>query len=210
METRLKPTRIRTILEEYLTALPDGIEFKVSTYVELLAAWSEKIPLTSVRNPEEIVRFHFGESIFAASLIDMPNGRLADVGTGAGFPGLALKLARPTLAVTLIEPNKKKTAFLHEVIRSMGLNDTEVIATEFERSPIAPESLSYVASRATGQHLRLLDWAATTLGEGGAAVLWLGEDGLDTIAAKSGWFWTEPSLIPKTRRRFVVMGRKNP
>jgi 16S rRNA (guanine527-N7)-methyltransferase len=210
LEIRLNPTRIRAILEGYLTRLPDGIEFKVSRYLELLAAWGEKIPLTSVRDPEEIVRFHFGESMFAASLIEMANGRLADVGTGAGFPGLALKLVRPALAVTLIEPSKKKAAFLHEVMRSLGLNDTKVLATEFEHSPIEPESLSFVTSRATGQYPHLLDWAATTLAEGGAVVLWLGEDSLDAVTAAPGWSWAKPSLMPETRRRFVVAGRKNP
>jgi 16S rRNA (guanine527-N7)-methyltransferase len=210
LEIPLNPTRIRAILEGYLTRLPDGIEFKVSRYLELLVAWGEKVPLTSLRDPEEIVRFHFGESIFAASLMEMVNGRLADVGTGAGFPGLAIRLANPALAVTLIEPSKKKAAFLHEVIRSLDLNDTEVLTTEFEHSPVDPESLSYVTSRATGQYLRLLDWAATTLAEGGAAVLWLGGDGLDTITAAPGWSWAKPSLIPETRRRFIVVGKKSP
>src|ERR1700730_14846413 len=100
---------------------------KVREYVRLLLKWNQSISLTSVRDPMEIVARHFGESMFLSCLIPVEKCRLADLGTGAGFPGLALKIARPTLQVTLIESNKKKCAFLSEVVRALEIKHLEVL-----------------------------------------------------------------------------------
>ncbi|MGH9403017.1 MAG: 16S rRNA (guanine(527)-N(7))-methyltransferase RsmG, partial [Terriglobia bacterium] len=88
----------------------------MSTYLGLLLRWNEKINLTAIRTPEECVTRHFAESLFLARHEQL-NGRLLDIGSGAGFPGLALKVAVPELAVTLLEPVAKKRAFLKEVVR---------------------------------------------------------------------------------------------
>ena len=80
---------------------------KVAQYMQLLLEWNQSFSLTSVTNPSEILSRHFGESMFATSIVPIRQGRLADVGSGAGFPGLAIKIMRPELDVVLIEPNKK-------------------------------------------------------------------------------------------------------
>src|SRR5262249_52581812 len=85
---------------------------QIQSYVELLIAWNRSVSLTAIEDRAEIVSRHFGESIFAASVIPIRNGRLADVGTGAGFPGVPLKIAHEELMVSLFEPNQKKCAFL--------------------------------------------------------------------------------------------------
>lgn len=202
----MKPERIRALLELYLSPLPSEIEFKVQKYMELLEKWGAKMPLTSIHDPEEIVRFHFGESIFALSAADIGNGRLADVGSGAGFPGLALKLANPSLSVTLIEPNKKKCAFLHEVVRSLGLDDVRITPTGYECSQIGDNSLSFVTSRALGRHRSLLEWVRGKLVTDGSVLLWIGDLDAQTIRADSGWKWDHPVLIPETRERFLLRG----
>ena len=104
----------------------------VREYVSLLLMWNQSISLTTVTDPDEIISRHFGESMFAAKLISVENCRLADVGTGAGFPGLPLKILSPTLDLVLIESNKKKYAFLSEVVRSLGLKSVEVLPERFE------------------------------------------------------------------------------
>jgi 16S rRNA (guanine527-N7)-methyltransferase len=104
--------QIERLLRGYGAATSPELTVKFNAYIELLLKWNRKIALTTVTDPEEIVKFHFGESLFATSHYNLENSRLADVGTGAGFPGLALALAIPTLSVTLIESNLKKCAFL--------------------------------------------------------------------------------------------------
>jgi 16S rRNA (guanine527-N7)-methyltransferase len=204
----MNPQTIREILEEYFRPLPDGTELKVQKYLKLLERWGQKMPLTAVRDPEAIVRFHFGESIFALSLGEMADGRLADVGTGAGFPGLALKLARPNLTVTLIEPNKKKCAFLHEIIRDLEFSGVEVISRGFETSNIAIGSLRFLTSRALAGQNSLLDWAQGTMARGGSAVFWAGQGECDLLRANDHWLWADPSLIPGTNARFILRGKK--
>src|ERR1700739_1060585 len=95
-------------------ALTNSQLASLAKYLELLKKWNQTIPLTSIEDDREIVARHFGESIFAASSLSLGRGRLADVGSGAGFPGLPLKIVFPELHVTLVEPNIKKCAFLRE------------------------------------------------------------------------------------------------
>src|ERR1700682_1655843 len=98
---------------------------KIREYVRLLLMWNQSVSLTSVVDPVEILARHFGESMFITCLIPVENCRLADIGSGAGFPGLALKIASPRLRVVLIESNKKKCAFLSGVVRSLDLKNVE-------------------------------------------------------------------------------------
>ncbi|MGH9339977.1 MAG: 16S rRNA (guanine(527)-N(7))-methyltransferase RsmG [Acidobacteriota bacterium] len=91
-------------------------------YLKLLLKWNERISLTSLSRVEEILRFHFFESFWAAQVFLQENQRVADIGTGAGFPGLAMKLYRPSLQVTLIEKSLKKVIFLKEVRRALNLS----------------------------------------------------------------------------------------
>lgn len=206
MAFSITPADIRVILQEYSSKLPLGIENKVHRYVELLSSWNRKIALTAVTDPEEIVRFHFGESIFAVSFLENANGRLADVGTGAGFPGLAFKLACPGLSLVLIEPNRKKCAFLHEIVRSLDLPDVQIASVGFRESFFPENSLSYVTSRALAMHLEVLNWAKEKLDPRGGVLFWVGGNECKTVAETQGWRWSDPVLIPRTRERFVLRG----
>src|SRR5260370_9507195 len=118
--------------------------------------------------------------MFAAAAVPLQAGRLVDVGSGGGFPGLALKIARPELHVFLIESNVKKATFLAEVVRELGLTDTRVLVSRYEElgEEIAP--LDFVCSRALGEFDRFLGWAHSdsvaaaphfTCVSGGASVL---------------------------------------
>lgn len=93
----------------------------VRTYLRLLAKWNSRVNLTRVARTEDRLRFHFFESFWLAERFLEPSQSVADVGTGAGFPGMAMQLYRPSLSLTLIEKNFKKTVFLREVARALSL-----------------------------------------------------------------------------------------
>ena len=101
--------------------LTEDQRHKVLTYLELLRSWSGKVNLTSLEKVEDQLRFHFFESFWAAHHFLKGATKIADLGSGAGFPGLAMKLYRPALAVTLIEKSHKKVVFLKEVSRLLNL-----------------------------------------------------------------------------------------
>ena len=104
--------------------LPANAVPQLAAYLELLLRWNAKTNLTAVRSPEEIVRRHFGESLFAGLCLAGSLGREAavlDLGSGAGFPGLPMQILRPEWRVTLAESQGKKVSFLREVIRVLGL-----------------------------------------------------------------------------------------
>src|SRR5579862_4995269 len=112
---------IEKTLAEYGVSVTSAIRSSVRAYISLLLRWNERISLTTITDPVEILRFHFGESMFAASAVPIRNGRLADVGSGGGFPGLPLKIMVPSLDLVLIESNAKKASFLSECIRELNL-----------------------------------------------------------------------------------------
>jgi 16S rRNA (guanine527-N7)-methyltransferase len=194
----LLPYGGKTLTESQLATL--------AKYLELLRKWNQIIPLTSIEDDTEIVARHFGESIFAGSILPMSRGRLADVGSGAGFPGLPLKIAFPELQVTLIEPNIKKCAFLREVQAGLGLSGMEVIRSRYEDFHIAPGSLDFICSRALGGYKRLLQWSKAILNPGNHAILWLGTEDSKLLTKVGGWNWALPVKIPESRQRVLLAG----
>src|SRR5260370_24023209 len=164
---------IATALLPFKVHVTPGFASSTRKYIDLLLLWNHKVNLTSITDPEEILRRHFGESMFAAHSAFIETGRLADVGSGAGFPGLALKLLAPDLEVFLIESVMKKATFLLEVVRHLNLTGVKVVVSRFEdlRDTLAP--LDFICARALGDHYQLLDWAKYNINIGGQVVLWL-------------------------------------
>jgi 16S rRNA (guanine527-N7)-methyltransferase len=132
----LTPEAIAALLESYVgTDTPDlpRICGQLATYLDLILKWNAKLNLTAIRTPEEVVRRHFGESLFAGAHLG-PCSTLLDFGSGAGFPGIPIRLLRPEVAVTLAESQGKKAAFLREAVRTLGLT-VEVYASRVELMP---------------------------------------------------------------------------
>jgi len=179
----------------------------IAKYLDLLKKWNQTIPLTSIEDDIETVTRHFGESIFTGSFVAVRRGRLADVGSGAGFPGFPLKIAFPELQVTLIESNVKKCAFLREVQTKLGLTGVEVVRSRYEDFPAVPASFDFVVSRALGGYRRLLRWSKSVLRPQGRVILWLGIDDSTLLSRTKGWSWELPVSIPESRRRVILIGR---
>ena len=182
----------------------------IQSYVAILLQWNHKISLTSLRDPPDILERHFGECMFAASAVPITGGRLADVGSGAGFPGLALKIACPGLEVVLVESNLKKSAFLSEVVRLLHLDGVEVVRGRLEDFSVRAGFAGFVSARAVGNFDRTLRWAHKALSKEGHVLLWLGADDAVEVSARHEWRWRKPIEIPSSHRRVLLIGRSTP
>lgn len=102
------------------------------TYAALLEEWNSRISLTAIRDPEGIRTKHFLDSLSCLTVMPEPIGRVIDVGTGAGFPGLVLKIARPEIRLTLVESVAKKMRFCAQVVDFLGLKDVTIVTERAE------------------------------------------------------------------------------
>lgn len=197
---------IRRILAPYGVEASETFCGQIRAYSELLLRWNQRIALTTVTDSVEIVRFHFGESMFAASLLTPLAGRLADLGSGAGFPGLALKLIAPVLSVDLIESNQKRATFLSEAVRTLDLKGVEVLRERFEKVPADRGRFEFITARALGAHDAVLEWAGQTLGPAGRLALWVSGHHAAATSKSNRWIWQDPRLIPETKDRYILVG----
>jgi 16S rRNA (guanine527-N7)-methyltransferase len=205
---QLTDHQIRTELEPYGIAASALLCNQIRTYIDLLLRWNQKTSLTTVTDPDQILRFHFGESMFAATAIPIRHGRLADVGSGAGFPAVPIRMVSDDLSVILIESNQKKATFLAEVVRELQLNGVEVCRSRMEDISLENALVSFVTARALGIDDSFLKWANHSLSAGGSAVLWLGDADANAISKKSGWKWASALRIPQSDRRVIIHGSK--
>ena len=113
-------------LQEYFSITNEQVA-KFEKYRDLLLEWNEKFNLTAITDLDEIEEKHFIDSLYACKFIDFSKGKLLDIGSGAGFPGIPLAIAFPKLKVTLLESNGKKVSFLEEVKSQLGLENVSVI-----------------------------------------------------------------------------------
>lgn len=237
------PKRIDALLQPFLSAptlvSPAQLSLEqlqsISTYIELLQKWNARINLTAVRDPEAIVTRHFGESLFLAACL-FPSGRLPisprtggasqhalDLGSGAGFPGLPLKLYVPELRLTLVESNHKKAAFLAEVIRSLKLSQARVSSarldyrtdqqTEF-RLPEGIATPDLVTMRAVERFETALATTASLVRAGGThqkpgkLALLLGRHQADRVPQLAPDFaWQAAVAVPLSRERVLLIGQ---
>ena len=180
----------------------------VQSYLGLLLKWNEKVNLTSIRDPLEMLYRHFCESMFAADAVPLQRGRLADVGSGGGFPGLPLKIIRPELEVFLVESNIKKATFLAEVVRELGSSGARVFVNRYEELSEDVAPLDIVCSRALGEYANFLHWAGAEQVGAKRAVLWLGGNDIEEVVTIEGWRWRDPIAIPHSLRRFLLVGER--
>src|SRR5438128_1821693 len=197
---------IRRALGEFKLPAYDEQVLQIQQYIKILLAWNEKISLTAIRDPLEMLYRHFCESMYAAISVPVEKGRLADVGSGAGFPGIPLKIVLPSLRVFLVESNLKKATFLAEVIRELGLKDAQVLVRRYEELHEEMAPLDYVCSRALGEFPAFLKWAASDQIGAKQVILWIGARDLPEIQKIATWDWGEPIQVPHSLRRLLLVG----
>jgi len=204
----LKPETVQRALNEFQVSVSDNQVILIQEYIRILLHWNEKLNLTAIRDPLEILHRHFGESMFAAGAVPMNFGRLADIGTGGGFPGLPLKILCPEIELFLVESNLKKGTFLAEVVRELELGHTRVLISRYEELDEALAPLDFVCSRALGEFGPFLKWAASEGLSASRVVLWIGGRDIEEIRKGPEWEWQEPIPVPHSLRRYLLVGTK--
>jgi 16S rRNA (guanine527-N7)-methyltransferase len=233
------PTRIVELLHPYLSNAPGSSESSddnpavlsftqlnhISMYIDILLRWNSRINLTAIRDPEEIVTRHFGESLFVARQL-FPTGahagtaalgrsagqspalRVADIGSGAGFPGVPIKLWAPNIALTLIESNHKKATFLREVARSLTLTDVNILNVRAEE---VAQRFDLVALRAVECFAEALPDAAKLLAPAARLALLITTPQIKTARSiLQNVSWDAPLPIPGSKSRILLVGGGEP
>ena len=201
----------------------------ISMYIDMLQRWNARINLTAIRDEEQIVTRHFGESFFAAAhlfprgsfiltdaeafgcpeaagaeLTTTPN-RVADLGSGAGFPGIPIKLWSPGIALTLIEANHKKATFLREVVRALTLTDVDIQNVRGET--LFPSTYDLVTFRAVERFPQTLRTAAGLLAPKGRLALLIASSQIQAAESTlAELLWRAPIPVPQSNSRVLVVG----
>ena len=199
---------IRRALGEFQISVEEKQVFLIQKYIAVLLHWNEKLNLTAIRDPLEILYRHFCESMYGAVAVPINFGRLADIGSGAGFPGIPLKILRPEIELFLVESNIKKGTFLAEVVRELELAKARVLISRYEELSEELAPLDYVCSRAVGEFSSFLGWAASEGLSARRTVLWIGGRDLDEARKSPYWEWEEPIAVPQSLRRYLLVGTK--
>ena len=223
----MNPSEIGELLTPYIVglSLPPAIYGQLGAYLDLLLRWNAKTNLTSIRDPKQIVTRHFGESLFAAGVLfglqppgaplipadgmsgtqqpEQPLMTLADLGSGAGFPGIPIKLACPELQVTLLESQNKKATFLKEVVRMLGLKGIEVYNG---RAGHWGQQVDVVTLRAVERFESMLPVGKSLVVRGGRLCVLMGRRQRDAFASIADVDIEVEQSMPNTLDSEVIVG----
>lgn len=211
--------QLRVMAKVYGVKLTERQAEQFQIYMEMLVEWNEKINLTSITDPDQVVEKHFLDSLTLLEACPPKEGAwVADVGTGAGFPGLALKIARPDIALTLLDGVNKKLNFLGEVCQALGLEAERVHkrAEEAGRDRSMRESFDLVTGRAVAALnvlseyclplVKMKGYFAAMKGPGAAAELAEAQRALEILGG--GAIQCKQTELPTAGERNIIVVRK--
>jgi 16S rRNA (guanine527-N7)-methyltransferase len=211
MTTSEFPAELRTELDAGLAALAldPALAMPLLAYLALLDRWNRTYNLTAIRDPREMVGKHLLDSL--AMHPHFATGSLADLGTGAGLPGIPLALAKPGLQVTLVESNGKKARFLREAVRTLGLANARVAESRAEALD-EPGAYDAITARALATLPLIIELGGHLLKPGGRLLAMKGARPDDEISAlPAGWKVeaVHPLAVPglAAARHLVVVAR---
>jgi len=192
-------------------SLSDAQAAQFKKYLTLLIEWNERFNLTAITDPNEIILYHFRDSLSLRPFIEQyPRPTIADVGTGAGFPGIPLKIVMPHAHVILVEVNQKKITFLNEVITALELNDIEVYPHDwrtFLRNTSYPVDL--VAARASLQPKELARMFSPSSPYNTAALVYFASQQWESDVDLPAQITNEKSYeVGDKKRRLIFFSRK--
>lgn len=189
-------------LPSYGLDLEESAVRRLAEYLELLVQWNRKLRLVGSADVSTLVRRHVAESLMLGRLLPLREQRLVDVGSGAGFPGMALQLAWPALQVTLIEANAKKAAFLKTVVRTLGMGTVllgRLEEAQVEGDIVTARALEHMEEAGPDRYRPLVAPA-------GIAAFWIGEATAAQWRSQfAGWEWGESFTLPGSERRTITL-----
>lgn len=245
----MNTARIAALLEPFLEQpLSESQLQQISIYIDLLQRWNARINLTAIRQEEEIVTRHFGESLFMARhliassknchpersgnlreaevvakskdpassslpmpmqgvLPEPPAPRVVDIGSGAGFPAIPLKLWAPSIHLTLVESNHKKATFLRELSRTLTLTDVDINTERAEAlaaNPSFPRA-NIVTMRAVERFDTVLPQAISLMAPNATLALLISARQLSSLATAAGLNWRHPIPVPMSFARVLAI-----
>ena len=206
------PPRLRAGLADL--QLDPALETPLLDYLSLLLRWNRTYNLTAVRDPREMVTKHLLDSLAMHPYVDglaRAGGALADLGTGAGLPGIPLAIAKPGLRVTLVESAGKKARFMREAVRHLKLADVQVAESRIEALDM-PGAFDAITARALATLPLLVEWGGPLLKPDGRLLAMKGVEPAEEIAAlPEGWAVeaVHPLRVPglPAQRHLVVVRR---
>ena len=159
---------------------------QLNQYYELLIEWNEKMNLTALTAPEDVALKHFADSLLLLRYCDIEKeARVIDVGTGAGFPGMVIKIARPDIQLTLLDSLQKRLGFLDEVCNELGFDDVELIHSRAEdgsRTQLR-DSFDIAVSRAVASLNTLCEYDMPYVKVGGRFIAMKGKEAQEEMSA---------------------------
>lgn len=196
-----------------MLGLDPALALPLRRYLDLLARWNRTYNLTAIRDPGEMVTLHVLDSLSMHAYLD-GIASLADLGTGAGLPGIPLAIARPGLAVTLVESNGKKARFLREAVRSLGLANAGVAESRAEAVDM-PAAFDAITARAMATLGDIIAVGGHLLAPRGRLLAMKGvRPDAEIAALPAGWRVEaiHPLAVPglAAERHLVVVGRVPP
>ncbi|HEY4529993.1 MAG TPA: 16S rRNA (guanine(527)-N(7))-methyltransferase RsmG [Luteimonas sp.] len=210
------PSDLRPMLESGLTdlGLDPAHAPRLLAYLALLVRWNATYNLTAIRDPREMVTKHLLDSLAMHAFVDPlvgSNGALADLGTGAGLPGIPLAIVKPGLRVTLVESAGKKARFMRQAIRELGLDGARVAESRIEALD-EPGTYAAITARALATIPLILELGGHLLADDGVLLAMKGVHPADELAQlPAGWALRDsrPLRVPglDAERHLVVVGR---
>lgn len=177
---------LKPLLPEYGLSLGEEALAGLETYAAVLRDWNQRMNLTAITDDEGIAVKHFLDSLALLRYLELPQGaRVADVGTGAGFPGVVLKIARPDLRLTLIDGHGKRITFLEALLGELGLSGEclHLRAEEAGRKPELRERFDLVTARAVAGMNVLAEYCLPLVKRGGVFAAMKGPEPEEELSA---------------------------
>jgi 16S rRNA (guanine527-N7)-methyltransferase len=188
-----------------ITGLPPQAFEQFQGYLDLLLRWNQRLNLTALREPQQIIQRHFVESAFVARHLPPDIFTLLDYGSGAGFPGIPISICRPEIRVTLAEAQGKKATFLREVLRVIDIR-ADVYSGRVETMP-AQAQFDAVSMRAVEKMESAIAFAVKRAKQY-LALLTTEKSAAAARTATTELDWLEPIPLPNAAQMILAIGRR--